>query len=66
MAQYVVRRLLVAVPALLGATLLAFIILRIIPGDVAEMILRGEQGEGAAFPTPWNSSARSWDSTGRW
>ena len=50
MAQYVVRRLLVAVPALLGATLLAFIILRIIPGDVAEMILRGEQGEGAAFP----------------
>ena len=50
MAQYVARRLLVAVPALLGATLLAFLILRVIPGDVAEMILRGEQGEGAAFP----------------
>ena len=50
MAQYVARRLLVAVPALLGATLLAFIILRIIPGDVAEMILRGEQGEGVALP----------------
>ena len=50
MAQYVARRLLVAVPALLGATILAFIILRIIPGDVAEMILRGEQGEGAALP----------------
>ncbi|MCZ6789202.1 MAG: ABC transporter permease [Chloroflexi bacterium] len=50
MAQYVARRLLVAVPALLGATLLAFLILRVIPGDVAEMILRGEQGEGAALP----------------
>ena len=50
MAQYVARRLLVAVPALLGATLLAFLILRVIPGDVAEMILRGEQGEGAARP----------------
>jgi len=50
MAQYVARRLLVAVPALLGATLLAFLILRVIPGDVAEMILRGEHGEGAALP----------------
>ncbi len=50
MAQYVARRLLVAVPALLGATLLAFLILRVIPGVVAEMILRGEQGEGAALP----------------
>ena len=39
-----------AVPVLLGATLLAFLILRVIPGDVAEMILRGEQGEGAALP----------------
>ena len=50
MARYVFRRLLVAVPTLLGATLLAFFILRIIPGDVAEMILRGEHGEGAALP----------------
>ena len=50
MARYVAKRLLMAVPTLLGATMLAFLILRIIPGDVAEMILRGEQGEGAAFP----------------
>ena len=50
MASYVVRRLLIAIPTLLGATILAFVILRIIPGDVAEMILRGERGEGAALP----------------
>lgn len=50
MARYVSKRLLMAIPTLLGATMLAFLILRIIPGDVAEMILRGEHGEGAALP----------------
>jgi len=44
------RRALVAVPTLIGATVFAFLLLRVLPGDVAEMILRGESGEGAAMP----------------
>jgi peptide/nickel transport system permease protein len=50
LGRYIARRLLIAIPTLLGATIVAFIILRVLPGDVAEMILRGESGEGAAFP----------------
>jgi len=48
--NYALRRVLVVIPALLGATIFAFLLLRVLPGDVAEMILRGESGEGAALP----------------
>jgi len=47
---YMIRRVLVAVPTLMGVTIAAFLLLRVLPGDVAEMILRGESGEGAAMP----------------
>ena len=47
MGQYVARRFLIAIPTLIGASILAFLLLRVLPGDVAEMILRGQQGEGA-------------------
>jgi ABC-type dipeptide/oligopeptide/nickel transport system permease component len=39
MAVYVIRRLLWAIPTLIGVTLVTFLILRVIPGDLATMIL---------------------------
>ena len=47
MQQYIARRLLMFVPLLLGAALFIFIIMRILPGDVALVILSAG-GEGAA------------------
>ena len=46
MGSYVARRLLLFVPTLLGSSIIVFALLRIIPGDVALLILGG--GEGAA------------------
>jgi peptide/nickel transport system permease protein len=37
--QYVIRRLLLAVPTLLGVSLLVFLIVRALPGDVVEAII---------------------------
>jgi peptide/nickel transport system permease protein len=42
--QYVARRLALAVPTLLGVSLLIFLVMRILPGDVAYVILLGEAG----------------------
>ena len=39
MHEYVARRLLLAIPTLLGVTLLIFLVMRILPGDVAFVIL---------------------------
>jgi peptide/nickel transport system permease protein len=44
--QYVARRLLLAVPTLLGVSLLIFLVMRILPGDVAYVIL-GESGQAS-------------------
>ena len=41
MYKYIVTRLLLAVPTLLGAALLVFILLRAVPGDVCEIRLGG-------------------------
>lgn len=46
MWRYVVRKLAAAVPVLLGATLLAFLILKLSPGDPARLIA-GEQASDA-------------------
>jgi len=46
MLQFVIRRLLVAVPVLFGVTLLAFSVIHLIPGDPAEIMLFGSN------PTP--------------
>lgn len=46
MQRYLTRRLLLAVPTLLGATFIIFLILRALPGDVALLILVGPSGEG--------------------
>ena len=45
MYQYVLRRLLYAIPTLLGITMLIFLVLRILPGDPLS-ILYGESGVG--------------------
>ena len=45
MRQYIIRRILLFFPSLIGASLAIFILLRIIPGDVAAVILAGDSGE---------------------
>jgi len=44
MWQYIGKRLLLMVPTLLGAALLIFLLMNIIPGDVALLIIGGDQG----------------------
>jgi peptide/nickel transport system permease protein len=39
MRRYVLRRLLLFVPTLFGASLLVFILLRLVPGDIAEILV---------------------------
>jgi ABC-type dipeptide/oligopeptide/nickel transport system permease component len=46
MLQFVIRRVLVAIPVLFGVTLLAFSIIHLIPGDPAQIMLFGSN------PTP--------------
>ncbi len=45
MRTYIAKRLLLIVPTLLGAATLVFVIMRVIPGDVALLILGGDQGQ---------------------
>ena len=44
MIRYAWRRFLLAVPTLLGVAVLIFVMLRVVPGDVVELRLRGEGG----------------------
>jgi peptide/nickel transport system permease protein len=44
MRTYLAKRLLLVVPTLLGVAALVFVIMRVIPGDVALLILGGDQG----------------------
>jgi peptide/nickel transport system permease protein len=44
MLRYAVQRLLLAIPTLLGVAILAFFMLRVLPGDVVEVKLRGDGG----------------------
>src|SRR2546425_537363 len=43
MRTYILKRLLLIVPTLLGAAAVVFVIMRVIPGDVALLILGGDQ-----------------------
>src|ERR671923_721130 len=45
MRTYILKRLLLIVPTLLGAAALVFVIMRVIPGDVALLILGGDGGQ---------------------
>lgn len=51
MRQYIVRRLLLFFPAVVGATLVVFVLVRVMPGDVAMLYLVGPGGAGAIDPT---------------
>ena len=44
MRTYILKRLMLVVPTLLGVALIVFLIMRVIPGDVALMILGGDDG----------------------
>src|SRR5262245_12205385 len=44
MSQYIVKRLLLMIPTLIGAALVIFLLMNIIPGDVALLIIGGDQG----------------------
>ena len=44
MRTYIVKRLLLIVPTLVGVAALVFVIMRVIPGDVSLLILGGDQG----------------------
>ena len=44
MQRFLLRRLLLALPSLVGATMLVFIIMRVLPGDIAFVLLAGEEG----------------------
>src|SRR5262245_65936136 len=44
MWQYIVKRLLLMIPTLIGAALVIFLLMNIIPGDVALLIIGRDQG----------------------
>ena len=44
MLQYVIKRLLLMIPTILGAAFVIFFILRVVPGDVCELKLAGDGG----------------------
>ena len=46
--RYVVRRLAATIPTVLLVSIIIFALMRVLPGDVAAMILMGPEGEGSA------------------
>ena len=46
MTTYIIRRLILFIPTLLGVSIAIFVLMRVIPGDVAALILAGPEGEG--------------------
>src|SRR5919109_1237398 len=48
MRTYVLRRLLLFVPTLLGASLLIFVLMRLVPGDIAEILVYQTGSESSA------------------
>jgi peptide/nickel transport system permease protein len=48
MLRYIVQRLLLTIPTLVGVAVLVFLLLRVVPGDVVEVKLRGDGGSVSA------------------
>ncbi len=44
MWQYIVKRLVLMIPTLIGAALVIFLLMHLVPGDVALLIIGGDQG----------------------
>ena len=53
---YIIRRLLLGIPTILGAAILIFVIMRIAPGDVASLIAVG----GAVWACHYHRMGRLW------
>jgi peptide/nickel transport system permease protein len=51
MRKYALRRLLLFVPTLLGASLLIFVLMRLVPGDIAEILVYQTGSESSAIQT---------------
>ncbi len=49
LGHHVIRRLLLFVPTLLGASLLIFVLLRLVPGDIAEILVYQTGSESSAI-----------------
>ena len=39
MSTYIIRRILLFIPALIGASMLIFVLMRLVPGDIAEILV---------------------------
>ena len=50
MGSYLAGRLLQFVPVLFGVSIAVFVILRVLPGDVAVLVLVGPEGKGSVTP----------------
>lgn len=48
MSRYLLRRLIATIPVLVGVSIIVFVIMRVAPGDVAQMLLSGESGSDAS------------------
>jgi peptide/nickel transport system permease protein len=46
MKRYIARRVLMFIPVLIGVSVIIFTLMRVVPGDVALMILIGPEGDG--------------------
>jgi len=51
MRQYVARRLALFVPTLVGASLLVFVLMRLVPGDIAEILVYQTGSESSVIQT---------------
>ncbi len=53
MRQYIIRRVLLFIPVMLGVSIFIFTLMRVVPGDVAMMILVGPEGQGSVDPVQY-------------
>ena len=60
MARYLLKRLLLTLPTLLGVSLIVFTLVRLIPGDAATVLV-GETGKDTAAQQAFATSS-SWTS----
>lgn len=44
MWQYIIKRVLLMIPTLIGAALVVFLLMNIVPGDIALLVIGGDQG----------------------
>ena len=64
MLRYTLNRVLLMIPTLIGVAVLVFFMLRVIPGDVVEVKLRGDGGNVSRKRSRWSASGSV--STSRW